>query len=721
MTSTLASASGTDDQGEGSQRSHDGAAHIWHGRDNSGHGAAQDAAAKDSAAKDSAAKDSAAKDSAAKDSAAKDWDAQDTLVYDWAGLDWDAQDTAGQSTAGQDLAGQQDTANQDWAGQDGTVQDSAGHDWAGQNGTDQDWDGQERADREQADEHNAGLNKIAKGSTLNLVGAGISAAATLGVTVLVTRQFSPPVAGAFFAAISLYMIIETLSSLGAYNGVIYFIARLRSPRQISAMIRMAIIPVLIVSVAAGGAMFAFADPLARLLLGGHLVHGAGPASVGRALRVLALTVPFGCLADTFLGASRGFHNMRPTVVVDRIGRSGAQLVGVAIAALTGATALLAPLWTLPYIPAGVIAWLWFRRISRRQQRTRLGSKPARLVTLRDRVLAREPGVGRPEGATFGGFWRFTAPRAMAMTAQVVIQRLDIVLVGIMKGPVDAAIYTAATRFLVVGQLGNTAISMAAQPQLAHLFATGEQRSANAVYQATTAWLIILTWPLYLLAVIYGPAVLAIFGHSYTAGADVMVILGLTMLLTTACGQVDVVLTTAGRSSWSLANWLVAVAINVGVDLALIPKHGIEGAAIGWAVALGVTNLLMLVEVGSIVRVSPFGRGCLTACVLATVSFGAIPFGVRTLVGGGPAVSSLAVLAGCAVFAVGLWRFRQTLQLTAMPGLSALAGPMQRFGAARSAASRQAQEQGQGQVQGPGAADTPVTSDIDQGRHRRRSI
>jgi O-antigen/teichoic acid export membrane protein len=394
--------------------------------------------------------------------------------------------------------------------------------------------------------------------------------------------------------------------------------------------------------------------------------------VARALRILAFTVPFASLLDTYTGASRGFHDMRPTVIVDRIGRSGLQFLGVAIAALTGAAAWLAPLWALPYVPAAILAWLWFRRIADRRLQTMSARWPTDWGMPAGRAAAREPGRGKPPGARATGFWRFTGPRAMASTAQVVLQRLDIVLVGIIRGPVDAAIYTAATRFLVVGQLGNIAISMAAQPQLARLFANHDRLGANAVYQATTAWLIILTWPLYLLSVVYGPATLAVFGHSYSAGAPVMVILGLTMLLTTACGQVDVVLVTAGRSSWSLGNWLLAVTINVSVDLALIPKYGIIGAAIGWAAALAIANLAMLAEVGAIVRVSPFGRGCLVACVIATVSFGAIPYGARMLIGRGPMVSGLAVLIGCALFAAGLWRFRQTLKLTAMPGLSMLA-------------------------------------------------
>jgi O-antigen/teichoic acid export membrane protein len=540
------------------------------------------------------------------------------------------------------------------------------------------------ADQDRTGQDRAGLGKVARGSTLNLVGAALSAAATLGVTVLVAREFSPQVAGAFFTAISLFMIIEILANLGSYNGVIYFIARLRSRGHVSAMIRVAVIPVAIVSAAASCALFIWAAPLARGLLGGHIETGADPASVARALRVLALTVPFASLLDTYTGASRGFHDMRPTVIVDRIGRSSTQLLGVAVAALSGTAALLAPLWALPYAPAAVLAWLWFRRISGRRLGAMPEGPPTDPGTSTDPAAAREPGTRAP-GARVAGFWRFTAPRAMASTAQIVLQRLDIVLVGIIRGPVDAAVYTAATRFLVVGQLGNIAISMAAQPQLAHLFANHDRRSANTVYQATTAWLIILTWPLYLLTVVYGPALLAVFGHSYNAGAPVMVILGLTMLLTTACGQVDVVLVTAGRSSWSLGDWLLAVAINVSLDLALIPKHGIIGAAIGWAVALAVTNLVMLAEVGAIVRVSPFGRGCLVACVIATASFGVIPYGTRMLAGRGPVVSGLAVLIGCALYAAGLWRFRQTLKLTTMPGLSALAGA--RDGAGRAGQGR----------------------------------
>lgn len=526
------------------------------------------------------------------------------------------------------------------------------------------------------------LAEVARGGTLNLAGAALAAISSIGITVLVTRHFSKPVAGAFFTATSLFLIIEAASSLGGYVGLVNFIAGLRSLGQesrIPTILRAAVVPVVVASVVAAAALVLTAGPLANLVLSGHLAHaGADPATLAAALRTLALALPFAALSDTFLGASRGYRDMRPTVMIDRIGRSGLQCLGILVAVTAGSVSLLAPLWAVSYIPAAVIAWLWFRRIRRNAElrpangRSNGSSGPARVRA--NLARSRNPGrtnlaskaLARPDAV---GFWRFTAPRAVAILAQTTIQRIDIVLVAIIRGPAEAAIYTAATRFLVAGQFGNTAISMAAQPRFAELFATGDRRGANVVYQTTTGWLVLLTWPMYLLAVLFGPEVLTVFGHSYRAGGTVMVILGCAMLVSTACGQVDMVLITTGRSGWSLANGLAAVGVNVTLDLLLIPRYGITGAAIGWAAAIGVTNMAALIQLALSEKVQPFGRGTLVAFGLTGISFFIIPFAGRALAGGTAVISVISVAVGCAVALAGLWRFRSILELSAMPGLS----------------------------------------------------
>ena len=216
--------------------------------------------------------------------------------------------------------------------------------------------------------------------------------------------------------------------------------------------------------------------------------------------------------------------MGPTVVVDRIGRPLLQLAGIGVAAAAGSAALLAPLWALPYVPAACVGVAVVSPYPALGPDSPAGtaadpptsadqSRPVPVPAAR-RAPHHAGSAASPEPLRF---WRFTGPRGLAALAQITIQRIDIVLVAIIRGPAEAAIYTAATRFLVAGQFGNQAISMAAQPRFTEMFAQGDRRGANRVYQATTAWLILLTWPLYLLAVIFGPQILTVFGHSYRAG------------------------------------------------------------------------------------------------------------------------------------------------------------------------------------------------------------
>ena len=215
------------------------------------------------------------------------------------------------------------------------------------------------------------LKDVARGSVLNLIGAFVAAVTTLALTVVITREYSKPVAGAFFTAISLFLIVETAAGLGAWVGLVNFIARLRRlghEDRVSAILRAAIIPVVVVSLACTAGMLLFAEPLAHLLLSGHLgKDGAAPGTVADALRALALALPFAAMSDTLLGAARGYREMKPTVVVDKIGRSTGQLIGVTIAIVAGSVALLAPLWAVPYVPAAAIGWYWLRRVRRDHQ------------------------------------------------------------------------------------------------------------------------------------------------------------------------------------------------------------------------------------------------------------------------------------------------------------------------------------------------------------------
>ncbi|MFD0594909.1 lipopolysaccharide biosynthesis protein [Catellatospora coxensis] len=168
----------------------------------------------------------------------------------------------------------------------------------------------------------------------------------------------------------------------------------------------------------------------------------------------------------------------------------------------------------------------------------------------------------------------------------------------LRGPVDAALYTAATRFLVIGQLGGQALGQTVQHRFSGLLAQDKHDEANRLYQMTTTWLIALIWPFYLTWAIFGGQLMTVFGEGYTAGGDaglVGVVLSLTMLVATACGMVSTVQEMAGHTGIAFFQTMLALVVNVVLNIVLIPPYGIVGAAAAWSAALLIKNLLPLVQ------------------------------------------------------------------------------------------------------------------------------
>ncbi|MFC7326712.1 lipopolysaccharide biosynthesis protein [Marinactinospora rubrisoli] len=493
----------------------------------------------------------------------------------------------------------------------------------------------------------AGLGRVARGGAVNLAGAVVGAGLNVVLTVAIARSFSQQTAGAFFSAASVFLICATVANLGTSNGLVYFVARLRAlgaAGGVPGVLRLALGPVVALAILAGGLLFLVAEPLADLL---------GGPEAGRYLRLLAVFLPFAVLTDALLAAARGFHDMRGTVLLDRVGRPLTQLGLLAGVAASGAAGLLAVAWAGPYLPAAVLACLWLRRVMR-----------AAPPDPSPQAGAAGPADGGPDPPRTDAraFWGFSLPRSVASVAQIGIQRSGIVLVAVLRGAVDAALFTAATRFMVVGQFGTQAIQYAAQPRLSELLAVDDRAGANALFRASTVWLICLTWPLYLPAALYAPLLLQIFGAGYSAGAAVLVVVAAGMLLSSACGMGDLVLTMAGRTRWNLVNNLAALGANVLLCVALIPVLGAVGGAVAWVAAVCVRNLLPLGQLRRALGLSPFSRVWLAATGACTVWFGAVPLACQGLLGGGAGSLAVALAVGGTGYALTLWRLRRPLRL-----------------------------------------------------------
>ncbi|GAA3837587.1 hypothetical protein GCM10022226_69630 [Sphaerisporangium flaviroseum] len=424
------------------------------------------------------------------------------------------------------------------------------------------------------------MAELARGGMAGLVGAGVSAGSQFLIVVAVTRGLDAGTAGAFFTATTLCLMIAGILRLDCGNGLIYFIARSRERtyHDISRYFQVALAPVIMLSTATAVVVFVWGDTITTAL-----ISGPAAAALGPALHTLAVALPVIACADVLISATRGFGVMRPTALLGGVLQPGAQLVLVGTVASTGVAAslgwVLPAAWAVPALPVLVLAAIWLRR--------RVPSGPY------------IPGTARE-------FWRHTAPRALGGAVQAVFQRLDIVIVAVLAGPEEAALYTAATRFKVVGQLINQGLAQAVQPRLVRAMAEGDLPLARRIYQAATMWLVVLTWPVWLGYAALAPWLLGVFGERYSDGATVAAVLAVTMMAATACGMVDVVLIAAGHTTSSMMNILGAIAVTVALDVALVPSHGALGAALGWSGGVLAKNLLPLLQIARLYDLRPFG-------------------------------------------------------------------------------------------------------------------
>ncbi len=482
---------------------------------------------------------------------------------------------------------------------------------------------------------------VARGSAVNLAGSLVFGATGFLLIVVVTRQLGTRGAGALLEAIAVFSIISRSAMAGTDVGLVRFtsrfIARGRA-REVGGLYVVALVPVAVLSGVAGLAVFVWADPLADLLTSGH-----GHDTLSEYLRVLAPFIPVASIYQAVDGATRGFGTMLPSVVVERVGRSASLPPLVLLASGAGGATLVGLAWAAPFAVALVPAALWTIVLLRRAERS-----------LENRVAWREvepddlpEALGRRELAR--RFWTFALPRSFAGVFALTITWVDSLLLGAMEGTEAVGVYSAAIRWLIVGNVVGNAVTTAFAPQIARVMAV-EPSSAKPLFQEASALLLLLAWPAYLTAMVFSPFLLTAFGDGFGAGADVIAITGIGFLLASAAGPIDMLLLMAGRSSQSLVNTGVALVANIGANVLLIPPYGIKGAALAWTFSLIVANGLPLFQMWRSLGVHPFGARTLRTMALAA-GVGATMIGVRA--GLGADVGGLAVgliLGGVVLFA-----------------------------------------------------------------------
>jgi O-antigen/teichoic acid export membrane protein len=372
--------------------------------------------------------------------------------------------------------------------------------------------------------------------------------------VAIARHFGPAGTGAYSYSFAVAALVSVCGGLGLDVYGIREFARLDRTSHRPLLAGLLGTQVLAVAAALVG--------LAVYLLVTRPDPSTGAAIVLLSVHLLGLAV-----ARTLFAPAFAQQEMAAPAVAELVCRGGAVVVALVIVALLHGS-LVTALIAFP------VAGLALAVVAAASARRRVGLAPLR--------------VGWPAViSTVRAAWPFAASDIVFQ----VYARTDLVLLTLIAGEALAGIYSSGFKFVEVGTMPLSFLSVAAFPELSRLFQSDSQAFAafaNHLLRRTLFLGGLLAWGFYFIM----PAVIVpVFGRRFAPTVSLMRPLGGLVLL--FAGEIVLVrvLLAAHLQVARVRLFTIGTVLNVLLNLILIPLFRIGGALAAWILTLFVITVL----------------------------------------------------------------------------------------------------------------------------------
>jgi len=187
---------------------------------------------------------------------------------------------------------------------------------------------------------------------------------------------------------------------------------------------------------------------------------------------------------------------------------------------------------------------------------------------------------------------------------LIFNRTDIIMLGLLRNPELVGVYAVASRVAALGIFGLTSINLIAAPMISQLYSTGKLKELQQMVTLAARGSFAFTLIFGLALVIAGKYILSLFGPEFVAGYLPMLILLIGQLVNAITGTVSFLMTMTGHQNQAAAIVTFSAAVNIALNILLIPRFGLVGAAIATAAAVVLWNCMMLVYVRRRLLIDP---------------------------------------------------------------------------------------------------------------------
>ncbi|MDX8461238.1 lipopolysaccharide biosynthesis protein [Mesorhizobium humile] len=190
----------------------------------------------------------------------------------------------------------------------------------------------------------------------------------------------------------------------------------------------------------------------------------------------------------------------------------------------------------------------------------------------------------PMAVHFGQWILVSLPIFLVESFFFLLTNADVLMVGAYLQPNDVAVYFATVKTLALVHFVYFAVKAGVAQRYAQ-FTHGDPDRLAAFARETVTWTF---WPsllMALLVLVLGEPMLVLFGPEFTAGYPLLFLLVLGVVARAAVGPCESLLTMSGNQNICAAVYAMTLALNIGLNVLLIPLFGLWGAAIATSLAM----------------------------------------------------------------------------------------------------------------------------------------
>jgi len=190
----------------------------------------------------------------------------------------------------------------------------------------------------------------------------------------------------------------------------------------------------------------------------------------------------------------------------------------------------------------------------------------------------------------------SAPMAISATSFLLMQSLDVLMLKQFTDYESVAIYSVAVKLTLLVSVVLSSVNTVLGPQIAKDFNQKNTLALRLKIKKSTRLIFMSTTPIIIGLALLGDPILELFGAGYQQANTPLLILLAGQMINAFCGSVGVYLNMTNKQTtfqWIIAS---AVVVNVFLNWMLIPRYGMQGAAIATSASMIMWNVTAVLYV-----------------------------------------------------------------------------------------------------------------------------